>query len=546
MRATTPISRNSSSTTGSPRSLDFQHTIFGQLVSGGDIITQMTRVATGTGANATTPRSPILISSASLSDVDPNGVIHIDTTTAVAGEAANIVVTAVDPTTNTTATQSFRVDVTADPASINERPFLQPVENQTVGLNQVATFQLRGVDADPDDVLTYIVQGGTSANGATFTPVQNATATVDNATGIVRVTPNAGFSGTINLIVGVRDEVNRGTGTIDAPSNFDTQVVTVTVNADATPVNLRPIALPIRESVATSTPTRIQLAGDNANPGSGQGLTFSIVSQPSHGTITEFDPATGTLLYTPATGFNGPDRFLYTVRDTGAPFPNLDSLPSAVTLNVAPPSTGTVRLIGNVLVVTPQPRTDRGTNTILVTQRADPAANGEGRIVVSINGTIDELQPLEGDLLRIVVFGSKANDIIRVDPSVTVPATLDGGHGGRNRLNAGGAPTTLHGWFGANVLAGGPEKDRLIGRAGRVRFVASPGGDIAFEGSPSRKSNGEPNPPEGTFYRIVRGRLVALPSPESDDAHGEGTRPHPRPHATRPRTLPRAGRNRNR
>ena len=36
-------------TTGSPRSLDFQHTIFGQLVSGQDIIAQMTRVATGTG-----------------------------------------------------------------------------------------------------------------------------------------------------------------------------------------------------------------------------------------------------------------------------------------------------------------------------------------------------------------------------------------------------------------------------------------------------------------------------------------------------------------
>ena len=95
-------------------------------------------------------------------------------------------------------------------------------------------------------------------------------------------------------------------------------------------------------------------------------------------------------------------------------------------------------------------------------------ANGEGRIVVAINGAIHETQPLEGALLRIVVFGSKANDIITVDPSVTVPATLDGGHGGRNRLRAGGGPTTLHGWFGANVLAGGPEMDSLIGRAGRA------------------------------------------------------------------------------
>ncbi len=534
-------------TTGSPRALDFQHTIFGQVVSGQEVIAQMTRVAIGPGD---TPRSPILISSASLSDVNPNGVIHIDTTTAVAGDAANIVVTAVDPSTNTTAAQSFRVDVAAD-ASNNERPFLQPVEDQAVGLNQVATFQLRGIDSDPDDVLTYIVQGGTTTSTTggnpttVFSPVANATATVDSATGIVRVTPRAGFSGRISLIVGVRDDVNRGGGAVDAPANFDTQRLTLTVNADATALNLRPIALPIRATAGTGTPTPIQLAGDDANPGTGQGLTFSIVSQPSHGTIAEFDPATGTLLYTPAPGFNGPDSFLYTVRDTGAPFPNFDSLPSAVSLTVAPPLTGTVRLIENVLVVTPQPRTDGGTNTILVTQFADPAADGLDRVRVSINGTIDETQPLERDLLRIVVFGSKANDVITVDPSVTVPATLDGGHGGRNRLKAGSAPTTLHGWFGANVLAGGPEMDRLIGRAGRVRFVASPGGDIAFLGNPSRKSNGEPNPPEGTFYRFVRGQLVALPSRESDGEDEGHSRPHPRPRMTRPMTSPRTGRNRN-
>ena len=248
------------------------------------------------------------------------------------------------------------------------------------------------------------------------------------------------------------------------------------------------------------------------------------------------------MLYTPAPGFNGPDRFQYTVRDIGAPFPNLDSLPSTVTLNVAPPITGTVRLIENVLVVTPRPRTDGGTNTIRDHANAPtrpPTARGVSWSRSTARST--RPNPSRADLLRIVVFGSKANDIITVDPSVTVPATLDGGHGGRNRLKAGGAPTTLHGWFGANVLAGGPEMDRLIGRAGRVRFVASAGGDIAFEGSPGRKPNGEPKPPEGTFYRFVRGRLVALPSPESDDRKRDGTRPH----ATRPRTLPRTGRNRN-
>ena len=71
------------------------------------------------------------------------------------------------------------------------------------------TFQLSAVSTDPGDTLTFGVGGGVASDG-TFAPVQNGTAIVD-ATGKVTVTPAAGYTGPINLLVGVRDQVNRAT-----------------------------------------------------------------------------------------------------------------------------------------------------------------------------------------------------------------------------------------------------------------------------------------------------------------------------------------------
>ena len=55
----------------------------------------------------------MVINSVALSSTNPNGVLHIDTTSATAGQTATITVTATDPTDHTTATQSFTVTVSA-------------------------------------------------------------------------------------------------------------------------------------------------------------------------------------------------------------------------------------------------------------------------------------------------------------------------------------------------------------------------------------------------------------------------------------------------
>ena len=71
----------------------------------------------------------------------------------------------------------------------------------------------------------------------------------------------------------------------------------------------------------------VQLAGksgypDTTNPGT---LTYQLISQPAHGTISQFNATTGTLVYTPNNNYAGPDTFQYKVigvRSAEPPHPN--------------------------------------------------------------------------------------------------------------------------------------------------------------------------------------------------------------------------------
>jgi cyclophilin family peptidyl-prolyl cis-trans isomerase len=314
-------------TTGSPRFLDFNFTIFGQLVDGRATLAQMTQVARDA---SDTPLSPILTTSTTLSPVGPDGVIHIDATTAAAGQAGTVTVTATDPADNTTATQTFQVSVVADPNN-NGRPFLGPIGDQIVGVNGTATFQLTVVDPGPTNPLTFFVAGGINrATGVFTTQVQNATASFDN-NGRVTVRPNAGFTGTINLVVAVSGQIFPEI----VVGSYDTQQITLTVTN-----NTAPTADPVAASTPPNAAAPIQLTGNPRDPG--QTLSFVIDAQPANGTISNFNAQTGTLTYTPRVNFVGSDTFTYRVRDVGEPTPNLTSGPATVTVTVSPGLSPTV------------------------------------------------------------------------------------------------------------------------------------------------------------------------------------------------------------
>ena len=598
-------------TTSQPGFLDFQHTIFGQLVEGSNILQQMTQVSRD---SMDSPVSPILITGTRVNTTSPDGALLIDTTSATAGESAQITVTASMPSDGSTATQTFNVNVAANTA--NQRPFLNPVAtNQVTPPGQPAQIQLSAVSTNPGDQLTYGVGGGTASDG-TFAPVQNATATVD-ANGLVTVTPNAGYTGLINLVVGVRDQSNPSNASdINAVSNYDTQKINLTVTT-----NTPPTATPVTASTQQNQAITVQLAGDTGNPDSSQTLTYALTSNPVNGTISNFNAQTGTLTYTPNTNFMGTDSFTFNVTDVGAPSPNVTSqdatasltvsagqavnqpptaqsqqvtvqanTPASVQLNgttgdpnssqtltyaldtsqtqgtvtnfdastgaftytppinftgtdtltftttdVGPPTpnltsqpatvtfnvigavdTGAVRQIGTVLLVTPQPG-----KLINPTPNVIAVTLVNGRIVTSINGRIDTLQPNATDLERVVVYGTKASDVILIAPDVPLLSTLDGGLGGKNQIESNNLPSRLHGWYGRNNLTGGTAHDALIGRQGHVRFHYSGGNDTVFAGEPniapilgdhSNISQGQP--PHGQFFRFIKqGHLVPIPTP---------------------------------
>jgi cyclophilin family peptidyl-prolyl cis-trans isomerase len=511
-------------TTGSPRFLDFKHTIFGQLVSGQAVLSELTRVPVDSNSK---PLSPVTMTSVTLSNTNPNGVLHIDATQSPAGQVAHVTVTAHETSTGAMTSKTFEVDVTPNVdstgAPISERPAVGTVNDIEVGTTQTAVFQIPTINAS-NVAVQYTVQGGTTTNGTTqtFTPVDStkATATVD-ANGVVTVVPKPNIpAGTVvTLLVGVAPK----SATSTDPSQFQFHTLTVTFNGPA--VAQQPIATSATQTVFSNTPTTIQLQGNSTNPS--QTLTFQILTPPSNGIVSAFNPQTGTFTYTPNKNFQGTDTLTFNVTTVGAPTPNLTSNPATLTINVAGGFTSSVRVIDSTLVITPPPRTDHGTNTITVTLSG-------GNIITEVNGIIDVVQPNQSDLDSIDIYGTKANDNISISPNITLPATLDGGHGGNNTILGGGGPTTEHGWFGENTLTAGSSTNTLIGQMSHVKFKPNPAGTvqdiyagvinkrtslrgITFPGRPHRNSvrTHEGTPPMGTHYKFVGKRLVAVPTPKA-------------------------------
>ncbi len=304
------------------------------------------------------------------------------------------------------------------------------------------------------------------------------------------------------------------------------QSFVVTVGAYAgpisPPINFKPFANAVSATTKLNTPTTVTLSGTSGYPNSAtpSTLSYTLLSQPQHGTVSNFNATTGTFTYTPNPGFLGTDKVSYDVTGTG-PQQGSTNIPTSLTttsnsatatIQVGPILTGTVALVGPVLFVTPLPRYDKGTNKIQVDQVANPSGTGSDIIEVTVNGVLDSTQPAISSLNEVVVFGGRrANNDIVVDPSVTIPVTLDGGHGIRNYVTGGSGFSLEHGWFGQTTLIGGPGTNKLIGLAGHVRFRPSKATAVMFAGNPHRRTSRlHPVPPTGTYYKFIHGKLVPI------------------------------------
>jgi hypothetical protein len=164
-----------------------------------------------------------------------------------------------------------------------------PIANsQSVTTGQDTPVHITLTASDPDgDALTYTVLSG---------PFHGSTSVTSGSSGTY--TPASGYHGPDSITFQVSD------GTLT--SNVATVSITV---LPAAPVNRAPVATSKSISTLKNTAVTVQLQGTDPE---GDALNASVLTQPSHGAIV----VTGdSALYTPTTGYTGPDSFTFAVND---------------------------------------------------------------------------------------------------------------------------------------------------------------------------------------------------------------------------------------
>ena len=166
-------------------------------------------------------------------------------------------------------------------ASVNDAPI---ATNQSVSTNEDTALQitLGASDADSASLALSVVAGPSRG-------------TLSGTAPNVTYTPAANYNGADSFTFKAND------GSLD--SNLAT--VSVTVNA----VNDAPVADNQNKSVVENTATQVTLTAADVDSAV---LTYSIVAQPTHGTLAGTAP---NVTYTPQMNYEGPDSFTFRASD---------------------------------------------------------------------------------------------------------------------------------------------------------------------------------------------------------------------------------------
>ena len=196
-------------TVGAARHLDFNHSVFGQLVEGFSIFEAITEVPVGAGDR---PLTPVVMNSVDIFVDEENGMLMLSAQEGFSGEA-NVTVTVSD-TDGNTFERTFHV--TVEPDSFNGGPFLSDIEDvPPTAIDVPAVFLLEANDVEGDDVIFDAVNLSDEI----------LVIEVFQESGVVLVTPPAGFVGTVSLLGRVRPDTFSDTGDL-----YDTQIVEITWN----------------------------------------------------------------------------------------------------------------------------------------------------------------------------------------------------------------------------------------------------------------------------------------------------------------------------
>ncbi|MDO0972857.1 beta strand repeat-containing protein [Mycolicibacterium frederiksbergense] len=295
------------------------------------------------------------------------------------------------PTANYNGTDSFTY--AAGDGSVTDNALV------TISITSVNDTPVAAGDSfsiNEDSILTgNVLSNDTDADGNTLTATlvngpTNGTLTL-NPDGTFTYTPTTNYNGTDSFTYTATD----GTAT------SNTATVSITINA----VNDAPVA--VSNSYTTNEDT--QLTGNvltNDTDAEGNTLTATLVSGPTHGTLTL--NTDGSFTYTPTTNYNGTDSFTYTATDGTATSNTATVTVTVNAVNDAPVAVSNsyttnedTQLTGNVLTND----TDADGNTLTATLVTGPT---HGTLTLNTDGTFTYTPT--ANYTGSDVFTYKAND----------------------------------------------------------------------------------------------------------------------------------------
>ena len=196
-------------TEGPQRHLDFNHSVFGQIIEGDAVREGISR----TKVTSDRPDTEISIQSAEIFNDTENGLIRLK---ALANSGTSTITVTVTDSTGNTFSRTFTATAAADTA--NGAPFLNDIVVPPIAPGQTVTIQLSSQDAEGQAVVYEATRRGSVAY----------TFNVDATTGVLSVTAPANFSGAFEITAGVRAADQ---STVTTGDKFDTEVLTFNVSA---------------------------------------------------------------------------------------------------------------------------------------------------------------------------------------------------------------------------------------------------------------------------------------------------------------------------
>lgn len=250
----------------------------------------------------------------------------------------------------------------------------------TVPMNTARAVTIAASDPDGDALAYSVVTQ--SAHGALSGTAPSLT-----------YTPVAGYSGPDSFTFKAND------------GKADSNVATVTITVAAG--NRAPVATGQTVNVEKDTAKSVSLA--SADP-DGDALTFAIVTNPTHGTLSGTAP---DVSYTPAPGYTGDDSFTFKANDG-----KLDSNIATISINVLEPSRTNIDIVSTGMPRKPAPG-DHVQLTVSYTNTSSvDAANVDIRYPVPPHSRY-----VPGSATAGGVYDSQANEVRWVIPSLSAGAS---------------------------------------------------------------------------------------------------------------------------